>query len=187
MSEPGALGVFGGSFDPPHAGHVLLAAYALACAPIAGILVVPTFQHAFGKRSASFDDRVRMCERAFGGLAGVTVTRIEERLGGASYTVRTLEALGSERPGVPLRLLIGADVLPETPRWRQWERVAALAPPYVVGRGGSDSPEDAPVLPTISSTEVRERYRIGGSVERWVPRAVDAYVRAHGLYGTGAS
>ena len=91
-------------------------------------------------------------------------------------------------PAVPFRLLIGADVLPETPRWREWDKVSALAPPFVIGRSGSsgtpESIEDGPALPEISSTLVRNRYHAGASVERLVPRAVDFYVRAQGLYGT---
>lgn len=185
MSPPApAVGIFGGSFDPPHAGHVLLAAYALSVAPIARVLVVPTFGHPFGKDMAPYGHRLAMCERAFSVLSGVTISRIEEELGGESFTVRTLEALRIQMPDTPLRLLLGADVLPETPRWREFERVSAIAPPFVIGRSGAAPPEDdAPVLPAISSTLVRERYRGGQSVESLVPREVDAYVRAHGLYG----
>jgi nicotinate-nucleotide adenylyltransferase len=185
MTKPPArLGVFGGTFDPPHVGHVLLATYAMSVAPIDGILIVPTFQHPFGKGSAPYADRVAMCEAAFGGLSHVAISRIEEELGGESFTVRTLEALAARMPGTRFRLLVGADVLPETPRWREWDRVTVLAPPFVVGRGGSASVDDAPDMPTISSTWVRARYASGASLERWVPNAVDAYVRAHRLYGS---
>jgi nicotinate-nucleotide adenylyltransferase len=189
----GAIGVFGGSFDPPHAAHVMLAAYALSVAPIARVLVVPTFRHPFGKPLAPYEHRIAMCEAAFGVLVGVEVSRVEEELGGDSYTVRTLERLAERMPGVPLRLLIGADVLPDTPRWREWDRVATLAPPFVVGRGGKPREgatervqDDVPDLPAISSTLVRARYAAGHDVAMLVPRAVDAYVRAHGLYGSGA-
>jgi nicotinate-nucleotide adenylyltransferase len=170
------IGVFGGSFDPPHVGHVLAVAYALATAPIERVLVVPTFRHPFGKAMAPFADRVAMAELAFGGMRGVEVSRIEEELGGDSYTVRTLEALRSRMPGTTLRLLVGSDVLPDTPRWREWERVTELAPPIVLPRGGE-------LLPTVSSTDVRARYAAAGSTEDVVPRSVDAHVRSHGLYG----
>jgi nicotinate-nucleotide adenylyltransferase len=124
-----------------------------------------------------------MCERAFAPLGGVEVSRLEEELGGESFTVRTLEALAARMPGVPLRLLVGADVMPDTPRWRQWDRVAALAPPFVIGRGGHEPADDGPNMPEVSSTFVRARYASGQPLDRWVPREVDAYVRAHGLYG----
>ncbi len=181
MSE--RVGVFGGAFDPPHAGHVLLVAYALSVAPIDRVLVVPTFRHPFGKAMAPYDDRIAMCELAFAPLPGARVSRIEQELGGDSYTVLTLEALHARSPGVSWRLLVGADVLPDTPRWRAWDRVSQLAPPWVVGRSGSESIEDAPDLPAISSTLVRARYGRGESVERLVPRAVDAAIVARGLYG----
>ena len=181
-----AIGVFGGSFDPPHAGHVLFVAYALCVAPIDRVLVVPTFQHPFGKPMAPFDDRVAMAELAFAVIRDVSVSRIEEELGGESYTIRTIEALRIQMPNASLRLLIGGDVLAETPRWREFERIASIAPPFVVGRSGADPIEDAPELAAISSTSVRARYAAAGSVDRLVPRAVDAYVRAHALYGTRA-
>lgn len=183
-SGEGALGVFGGAFDPPHAAHVMLVAYALAVAPVERVIVVPAFQHAFGKDMAPYADRVAMCERAFAHLRDVEVSRIEERLGGPSYTLSTLEALRAEAPQRPLRLLIGADILGETARWHRFDRIREVAPPFVVGRGGVDVALDAPTLPAISSTDVRARYRDGRSVEHWVPRAVDGYVRAHGLYGS---
>lgn len=182
----GAIGVFGGSFDPPHVGHLMFVSYALAIAPIERVLVVPTFAHPFGKLMAPYADRIAMCAAAFAPFSAASVSRIEERLGGESFTIRTIEALRAQTPGTPLRLLVGADVLPDTPRWREWDRLVALAPPFVVGRSGSDPIGDGPSLPAISSTLVRERYRSAQSNERFVPRGVDAYVLAHGLYGTGA-
>ena len=180
------IGVFGGSFDPPHAGHVLFVAYALAVAPIDRVLVVPTFRHPFGKPMAPFEDRVAMAELAFAAMRDVSVSRIEEELGGESYTIRTIEALRTQTPDASLRLLIGADVLASTPRWREFDRIASMAPPFVVGRSGAGPLEDAPELPAISSSTVRARYAAGEPVDRLVPRSVDAYVRAHRLYGTHA-
>ncbi|MDQ3038085.1 MAG: nicotinate (nicotinamide) nucleotide adenylyltransferase [Myxococcota bacterium] len=179
-----ALGVFGGSFDPPHCGHVLLAAYALAVAPIERLLVVPAYQHPFGKPLVAFEHRAAMCERAFGVLRGVEVSRLEEELGGASYTVRTLEALAERHPGTQLRLLVGADVLADVERWKDFERVRELAPLFVVGRSGYAREEgiETPDLPAISSTRARELLRAGESASGLVPRAVEAYCREHSLY-----
>lgn len=179
-----ALGVFGGSFDPPHCGHVLLAAYALAAAPIDRLLVVPTFEHPFGKPLAPFAHRVAMCELAFGMLRGAEISRIEEEIGGASYTVRTLEALSAQYPGAQLRLLVGADVLGDLERWKDFDRVRELAPLFVVGRSGYAREEgiEAPDLPAISSTRVRELLRAGDRAAGLVPRGVEAYCREHALY-----
>ncbi len=188
------VGILGGSFDPPHAGHVMLAAYALSVAPIDRLLVIPTFQHPFGKILAAYDHRLAMCEQAFEILARTTVSRVEQELGGNSYTVRTLEELAARMPGARFRLVVGADVLKDTSRWRAFERVKELAPPFVVGRDGEARegatdrvPMGAPDLPAISSTAVRVGYAGGGDLGALVPRTVDAYVRAHGLYGVAVS
>lgn len=184
MSGRETIGVFGGSFDPPHCGHVLLATYAISVAPIDRLLVVPTFQHPFGKPLAPFEHRVAMAERAFWLLRGVEVSRIEQELGGASYTVRTLEALRAREPGAELRLLVGADVLGDVERWRDFERVRELAPLFVVGRSGYPREDDVetPDLPAISSTVVRARLRAGEHVAGLVPRAVERYCLEHGIY-----
>ena len=178
------VGVLGGSFDPPHCGHVLLAAYALSAAPIDVLLVIPTFDHAFGKPLTSFEHRVQMCEIAFGFLQGVEISRIEEDLGSPSYTIHTLEALRTQRPESGLRLVIGADVLGEVHRWKDFERIRALAPPFVVGRAGYEREVEASTLdlPQVSSTLVRDRLRVRESVSGLVPRAVESYCHAHSLY-----
>lgn len=178
------LGVLGGSFDPPHSGHVLLAAYALSVAPIDGLLVVPTFEHAFGKPLTPFEHRVQMCQLAFGFMKGVEVSRIEEELGGPSYTVHTLEALSGECPERGLRLIVGADILDEAHRWKDFERVRELAPLFVVDRAGFSRSrgEDALELPRVSSTLVRDRLRAGSAATGLVPRAVESYCHAHALY-----
>lgn len=186
------VAVLGGSFDPPHVGHVLLAAWALSAGGVDRVLVVPTFGHAFGKASVPFDDRVRMAELAFGVLdpALVSVSRIEEGLPTPSYTVQTLEALVRAMPGVHLRLLCGADVLADLSRWKDPVRVAELAPLLCAGRaghprvgeGGLAVTTSGPDLPLVSSTEVRAALREGGSVEGLVPAAVLSHVRARGLY-----
>lgn len=185
------VAVLGGSFDPPHVGHVLLGAWALAAGGVDRLVVVPTFGHAFGKVSAPYDERMHMTELAFEVLdrGRVSVSRIEEGLPVPSYTVRTLEALSAAMPGAKLRLLCGADVLAELSRWREPERVQALAPLLVAGREGYARPDGkgapsshGPDLPRVSSTEVRARLLRGESVEGMVPTAVIDHVRARGLY-----
>ncbi len=77
------LGVFGGSFDPPHVAHVLAASYALAVGNFERLLAVPVYAHAFDKKLASFEHRVAMCELAFAELPGVEVSRIRAASGAA--------------------------------------------------------------------------------------------------------
>jgi nicotinate-nucleotide adenylyltransferase len=175
--------VFGGSFDPPHVGHVLAAAWVLSTSPVDEILVIPTFEHVFGKRLTPFAHRLRMCELAFAPLKRVRVLDLEARLGGASATVRTLEALGREEPGVSLHLIVGSDLVGEIPRWTEGHRIPELASLLVVGRGGHDDGQRRDVsMPEISSTEIRDRLRRGESVEGLVPRAVIEHIAASQLY-----
>src|SRR5690606_35037276 len=175
--------VFGGSFDPPHVGHVLAAAWVLSTTPVDEILVIPTFEHVFGKRLTPFAHRLRMCELAFAPLKRVRVLDLEARLGGASATVRTLEALGREEPGVSLHLIVGSDLVGEIPRWTEGHRIPELASLLVVGRGGHDDGARRDVsMPEINSTEIRARLRAGESVEGLVPRAVIEHIAANALY-----
>ena len=177
------FGVFGGSFDPPHVAHVLFAGYVLSAYDLERVLVVPTFSHAFGKPLSPFEDRLRMCELAFADLRRVEVSPIERSLPAPSRTLRTLEALQERYPGVQLRLLIGSDLLPETPSWHNFERIAELAPPLVVERQGRARHNPAnPALPDVSSTEVRRRLRDGEPTDGLLSPAVAAYARSCGLY-----
>jgi nicotinate-nucleotide adenylyltransferase len=175
------MAVFGGSFDPPHVGHVLAASWVLATAEVDGLWIVPTLEHAFGKRLTPFPHRRRMAELAFAGLRRVEVSAIEAELGGASYTVRTLEELARRHPGVSLRLMIGSDLVDQVPRWKEGARLPGLAPLLVVGRGGHDDGREL-AMPEVSSTEVRERLRAGKSVDGLVPKSVIDYIARHGLY-----
>ncbi|MFK7990300.1 MAG: nicotinate (nicotinamide) nucleotide adenylyltransferase [Sandaracinaceae bacterium] len=177
--------VFGGSFDPPHMGHVMGATWVASTQGVDRVLVVPAFQHAFDKRLTPFAHRRRMAELAFSRLRGVTVTDLEARLGGASYTVRTLEYLKQSHPGVALRLMIGTDLVDQVPQWREGPRIPELAALLVVGRGGyadEGGEHESVVMPEVSSTEVRRRLGAGESVAHMVPREVAAYAVRHGLY-----
>jgi nicotinate-nucleotide adenylyltransferase len=188
-----AIGVFGGSFDPPHVAHVLAAAYALAVGDFERLLVVPVFAHAFDKKLAPFEDRVRLCELAFADLPRVEVSRIEEQLERPSRTLATLQAIERAYPGKPLRLVIGSDLLLEAERWHRFDEVARLAPLFVVGRAARGPTERGQgergiELPPVSSTRVRELFANAGDAnfERelasLVPRRVLDYAREQALY-----
>lgn len=178
------IAVFGGTFDPPHVGHVLVLAYVRAAIAPSRILMVPAFEHPFGKRpTAGFEDRVHMCELVAGLLDGVEVSPIERDMGGTSHTLRTLEALHERHPGVTLRLVVGADVLEQTERWHRWDRIAELAPPIVVGRSGYERPEGCAVdIPDVSSTELRRRLARDRATEGMLPAAVERHIVERGLY-----
>ncbi len=181
------VAVFGGSFNPPHVAHVLVAVYVLSAIDVDEFLVVPCFIHPFNKPLAPFDDRYEMCRLAFGWLPRVSVSRVEEQLGGASRTLRTLEHLASDHPDWQMRLVVGTDILAEAPRWHGFDRIQQLAAPIVLGRSGSelDAGSTPQLFPDISSTHVRDAI-VTGQAERvraLVPRAVMDYALAHRLYG----
>ena len=182
------VAVFGGSFNPPHVAHVLASALVLSTQAIDRLLVVPTFQHPFPKALAPFDDRVAMCELAMAWLPRVEVSRVEETLGGESRTLRTIEHLATEHPDWKMRLVIGADILVESSKWFAFDRICAIAPPIVLGRCGVEgTTAPKPLLPNVSSTEVRAKIAAGRAkdLEMLVPREVLAHIAAHGLYRNG--
>lgn len=179
------VAIFGGSFNPPHIAHVLGVAAVRALHDVPRVLVVPTYQHPFSKELAPYEDRVRMCELAMAGLDGAEVSRVEAELGGESRTLRTVQHLAATHPEWSLRLVLGADLLLEAPKWYRFDDIVALAPPIVLGRVGVELP-DGPrnVLPEVSSTEVRGLVRAArwDELRELVPRAVLAHVRANRLY-----
>lgn len=183
MSE--RVAVFGGSFDPPHLGHTLVAAYVLSRHAPDRVLVVPTRAHPFDKKLSAFEHRLAMCELAMRDLQRVEVSAIEGELELPSLTLRMLEALQQRLPWARLELVIGSDLVAETPSWHNFERVRQLAPPLVVPRAGhlpEGSPPDAPALPAISSTRIRERVARGEPIDDWVCPAVASHIAKHGLY-----
>ena len=183
--QPREVALFGGSFDPPHVGHLLAAAYVLATEPVDELWLVPVREHPLGKKlSAPFDHRVALCEaalRSVGLDARARVSRVEEEVGGEGRTADLLEHLHRTRPGTRWALVIGADLLAERPQWKRFERIAELSRVVVLGRQGFPSDRTA-VLPEVSSTQVRALLKSGGDVSHLVPRAVRDLIRAAGTY-----
>ena len=136
------VAIFGGSFNPPHVAHVLAAVYALSTAPIDEVLVAPVFRHPFSKSLLDFEHRFAMCQLALGWVPRVTVSAVERDLGGESLTLRLVEHLARAHPAWDLRLLIGADVLADLPKWHRFDRIASLAPPRSCLLYTSPSPRD---------------------------------------------
>lgn len=183
------VAVFGGSFDPPHVAHVLVACYLMSVGACDQVLVVPVKAHAFDKVLAPFPDRLALCEAAMSGLPGVIVSDREATLPPPNYTLTLLKALASEHPSWQLRLVMGSDVLAERAEWHAFDEVERLAPLIVLGRAGHPSVGALPaLLPQISSTEVRawlKRRAEPGAREalaRVVPARVLAEIEARGLY-----
>ena len=179
------VAIYGGSFDPPHMGHVLSIGWALSAGPVDRVWVIPTWKHPFDKGIvAPFEDRVAMCKRAFSLFPAATVSTIERELGGVSRTLDTLSELESANPELRFRLLVGADLLPTTSRWHRWDEIVRRAPPIVVGREGYPMPKGCPLaIPDVNSTDIREAAREGQNIAGLVPLAVAHYIEEHGLYG----
>jgi len=178
------IGVFGGSFDPIHHGH-LIAATSLADAlglDQVRMVVARTQPLKRDGHGASAADRAEMVGLAVGDDARLRADRSELDREGPSYTVDTLRALRAGLPGAELVLLLGADAAAELPRWREAEAIPALARVEVFARGGAAAGSQAVPRVDISSTEIRARVRRGRSIRYWVPDAVAEYIAAHRLY-----
>ena len=190
----GRVGVFGGSFDPPHVGHLLVVTDAAERLGLERVLFVPTAAQPLkqGRQAAPAAVRVAMVEALVGDDARFAVERLEVDRGGLSYTVDTLTTLAERWPGRELVLLAGADVLGTFGRWREPHRIRQMAELVVLTRGeaaevGPDFPGGPPtLLPTrrvdVSSTEVRARLAAGRSIRGFVPDAVAEIIRSAALY-----
>ena len=186
------LGVYGGSFDPPHLGHLLPVIDAAEQLELDGVRFVPAATQPLkvGRASASPADRLAMTERLVQGIPGFTVDPAEIDRPGLSYTVDTLAGLAEANRGAELFLLLGADAYASFEQWREPERIRTLATIVVMVRGDSSLPPSAEaevkVLQSrrvdISSTELRARVRDGRTIRGFVPDAVADYIAEHRLY-----
>lgn len=184
------LGVFGGSFDPPHRAHRVVAEAALTQLELDAVLWIPARRppHKPDRILAEDGDRLAMVELAISGEPCFRVDTRELERDGPSYTVDTLNSLRQEYPDARLFLIIGADNLEGFPDWKQPGRIRELAQLVVYGRSGSPvDPEDDVVeldggLWPDSSTEARERIEAGGDTDDVLDPAVQSYIRSHALY-----
>jgi nicotinate-nucleotide adenylyltransferase len=188
------VALFGGSFNPPHVAHQLVALYLLETQPIDEVWFVPVYAHAFGKQLASYEHRVAMCELAIVALGPrVKVSRAEEELAKrpgfvANRTIDLIDHLAAQ--GHELRLAVGTDILSETHKWYRWDDVVARAPLIVIGRAGHAVPAGSTVtgvtMPEVSSTRIRELLGRPGSsddeLRNLLPRDILVYIARHDLY-----
>jgi nicotinate-nucleotide adenylyltransferase len=182
--------LFGGSFDPVHLGHLVVAETA-AEALGARVRLMPVREQPFKRAAhgATPAQRADMLALAVAGNPRLSVEPIELDLPAPSYTVRTLRALEVREPGNRFTLLLGADAARDLPAWFEVGALPALADVVVFARPGSPVP-DLPVIGRvievpaveISATQVRRRVAEGRSIRYLVPDAVREYIAAHGLY-----
>ncbi|HPR40295.1 MAG TPA: nicotinate (nicotinamide) nucleotide adenylyltransferase [Oscillospiraceae bacterium] len=194
-------GIFGGSFDPVHNGHINAAKTFLEEMNPDRLLIIPNFlpPHKDAPQLAPAEDRLAMCRIAFAGDPRIEVSDLEIRRGGPSYTSDTLEELSELYPEDEFCLLVGGDMLLSFEDWHDWHRIAERAVLVCVPRtweeesaltakAGELMSEGAEVriLPTdvceISSTQIREKVREGEDISYAVPEDVAEYIWEHGLY-----
>jgi len=208
---PRRIGIFGGSFDPVHAGHLHAARAARSAFALDRVVFVPAAEspHKVGVRMASGAQRVAMLELAIRGESAFSVSPIELERGGASYTidtVRNLPAAIGESADCALYLIVGSDNVALLPTWREADLLLARVQPIVVHRAGDPRVlltdlearfgrdiaakmragyiELPPVV--VSSTDLRTRFSKGGAHTIDVPASVLEYIRAHHVYGAKA-
>lgn len=182
------IGVFGGSFDPIHNGHLILALTAREALQLDQVLFVVAGEPQLkASPGASAEQRFTMVELALTNLSGLKVDRTELDSPGPSFTVQTLRVLRSRFPADELVLLLGRDAAIQLPQWREPEEIARLALIAVTRRGGEAAPPgfqaywDMPQL-MLSSTQIRARAAADLPLAGWVPERVADYIKRLRIY-----
>ena len=198
------LGIFGGSFDPIHYGHLVLAERCREQANLDQVWFVPSAMAPHKENGPALTDRqrVELIELALAGHDAFICSDIELKRGGISYTVDTLSEIRNAHPDDELFFMMGADSLHQFDRWREPEKICQLAIPLVVNRPGSDDVEldifakyvepdrlrlikehliTSPMI-NISSSEIRRRVAAKQTIRYLLPRAVEKYIESQKLY-----
>jgi nicotinate-nucleotide adenylyltransferase len=203
------IGILGGTFNPPHRGHVALARHARAELGLERVLLIPANSppHKPARREdPGPEHRLEMCRLAVSAIAGLSASGIEIERGGASYTVDTLEAIHDQCPEAELTFIVGADIARTLPSWREPARLLELARLAVAERAGLDDRDAREALRAsaarlrsvggseqrvtfltmgeiaVSSSLVRERVAAGAPIAELVGEPVASYIAEHGLY-----
>lgn len=198
------IGIFGGSFDPIHIGHLLLAE--LCCESLqldqVRFLIANVSPFKTDKQPASNKDRIEMVLLAIAGNPKFEIDTREIDRGGVSYTIDSIRSIATEMPSSELFLLMGADALADIAKWREPSELLRLATPSVISRGGVGAPpwdvlrpfvdptrliaisKSQQMVPQIeiSSNNLRERCVRGKSIRYQVPLAVEMFIRERQLY-----
>jgi nicotinate-nucleotide adenylyltransferase len=195
------LGIFGGSFDPVHNGHLELARCCQRQAALDEVWFTPTAIQPlkYGGPQATNRERLEMLHLAIDNEPSWRVCTLEIERGGFSYTVDTLQQIHTELPDAKLFFLMGADAVRDVPHWKEPAEIFRLATPLIVCRAGQPQPDlsalkqicpadhqsqliDMPAMPE-SSTEIRRHIATGKSVEEFVPSEVCMFITRHKIYG----
>ena len=199
--KPRRLGILGGSFNPVHLGHLIMAQDALELFELSNVMFIPCAHPPHKPRADLAPDahRLAMLESAIEGDLSFEVSDLELRRGGVSYTVDTLRDLAAHHPGTELCFIIGTDSLAELHLWREVETLLTLCRVLTIARPGTDPAAWGACLPApwrerltadvrvghslaVSSTDIRRRVAEGQSIRYLVPAGVEMYITEHSLY-----
>lgn len=167
--------LFGGSFNPPHIGHTFAATWAIQTLPIDEVWWMPVYTHAFGKNLLPWSNRLDLVKATLATLSErMKLCTVEAELGQKSRTIDTLQHLQKKHPNHKFSLLVGGDLLPEIPRWKDGPRLQDTVKIYAIGRSGYPAKiaEDL-VLPNVSSTALRDAIQTGDRAH-YTPRIARA-------------
>ena len=188
-----SIGIFGGSFDPVHNGHVLVARAALEELALDRLFIVPAARSPFKpeQETASAADRLRLLRLAFAACTGCEIDPQETERVGVSYSIETIRTYAERHPEAKLHYLIGADHIPTLPQWREAVDLANLAEFVAVPRPGEavanfPEPFRGQTLNgwpfEVSSSDIRERLKLGQAIDGLVPSAVAESLRKDNPY-----
>ena len=181
------IGIYGGSFDPIHHGHLILAREALETLDLAEVIFVLAARspHKTSQETTNTAVRWEMLTAAIADEPGFSASRLELDRPPPSYSVETVEALQTAYPEVEFLLLIGEDNLPRLPEWHRFEDLRQLVQFVVLDRSGTTADEGYPIVRRkidISATTIRNRVASGRSIRYLVPEAVERIIRRENIY-----
>lgn len=177
---------YGGSFNPPHVAHAMVASWVLWSDLADEVWICPTKDHPFGKELLPFETRLAMVAEMCADLGNprIIASDLERAVPQeTSYTYRTLCHFRDKYPDYPIRPIMGADILGDTSKWKFWDKIEEEFPPIFVSREGYEV-QNTPMFPHVSSTHVRSLCSREASISGLVTSRVERYITRRGLYAT---
>ncbi|AXH98949.1 nicotinate-nucleotide adenylyltransferase [Sporosarcina sp. PTS2304] len=189
------IGILGGTFNPPHTGHLLIANEVRYACALDEVWLMPAAipPHKSTAGDATAAQRLQMVKLAVDDLEGLRASAFEIERGGVSYTFDTMSQLVEEEPDVEFHFIIGGDMIDQLSSWYRIEDLLKIITFVGVRRPGAKSSSELPVQLVetpqldLSSTLIRQRFLNGGTVQLLLPSAVEAYIREERLYGSSTS
>ncbi|WP_252502886.1 nicotinate-nucleotide adenylyltransferase [Sporosarcina sp. Marseille-Q4943] len=184
------IGLLGGTFNPPHIGHLIMANEVKHALQLDEVRLMPTSipPHKADPSDATPEQRLRMVELAVSGTPGLTASSYEVDRGGVSYTYDTMKALKKQEPDTEFHFIIGGDMIDMLHKWYKIDELMKIVTFVGVGRPGTVGETQYPItmiqIPEIdlSSTVIRNRLQTGGTIQFLVPDDIETYIRQEGLY-----